>query len=238
MTAVPPGDDAGRSMTRAVVLLSGGLDSSVSAALAKQAGHALHCLSFDYGQRHARELESASAVAKHLGAVEHLVLRLDLGKLGGSALTDKAIAVPTGRDESRMAADIPVTYVPARNTVMLAHALALAEVRDADTIWLGVNALDYSGYPDCRPEYLEAFEKMANLATKRGVEGRPVKLMAPLLHMTKADIVRAGYAAKAPLQLTWSCYQGGESACGVCDSCVLRVKGFREAGFVDPIRYM
>ena len=224
-------------MSRAVVLLSGGLDSTVSAALAKQAGHALHCLSFDYGQRHARELESAAAVAKVLGAAEHLVLRLDLAKLGGSALTDTGIAVPTGRDEARMAADIPVTYVPARNTVMLAHALALAEVRDAGTIWLGVNALDYSGYPDCRPEYLEAFERMANLATKRGVEGRPVKLVAPLLHMTKADIVRAGYAAGAPLQLTWSCYQGGEAACGVCDSCVLRVKGFREAGFVDPIRY-
>lgn len=225
-------------MSRAVVLLSGGLDSTVAAALAKKAGHALHCLSFDYGQRHARELESAAAVAKHLGAAEHLVLRLDLGRLGGSALTDQAIAVPTGREESRMAADIPVTYVPARNTVMLAHALALAEVRDADTLWLGVNALDYSGYPDCRLEYLEAFERMANLATKRGVEGRRVKLMAPLLRMTKADIVRAGYEAQAPLQLTRSCYQGGDAACGACDSCVLRVKGFREAGFVDPIRYV
>lgn len=225
-------------MSAAVVLLSGGLDSTVACALAKKAGHALHCLSFDYGQRHARELESAAAVAKHFGAAEHLVLRLDLGRIGGSALTDKAIAVPTGRDEARMAADIPPTYVPARNTVMLAHALALAEVRDADTIWVGVNALDYSGYPDCRPEYLAAFEKMANLATKRGVEGRPVRIEAPLLHMTKADIVRAGYAAGAPLQLTWSCYQGGAAACGTCDSCVLRVKGFREAGFVDPIRYV
>lgn len=222
---------------RAVVLLSGGLDSTVTAALAKRAGHELRCLSFDYGQRHARELESARAVAKALGAAEHVVLRLDLGRLGGSALTDPALAVPTGRDEAAMARGIPATYVPARNTVMLAHALALAEVRDADSIWIGVNALDYSGYPDCRPEYLEAFERMANLATKRAVEGRPVRVEAPLLRSSKAEIVRAGVAAGAPLHLTWSCYQGGDAACGRCDSCALRLKGFREAGVEDPAPY-
>ncbi|HLE96970.1 MAG TPA: 7-cyano-7-deazaguanine synthase QueC [Candidatus Thermoplasmatota archaeon] len=224
-------------MPRAVVLLSGGLDSCVTAAVARKAGNDIHCLSFEYGQRHARELESAAAVAKALGAAEHLVLRLDLAKLGGSALTDAAIAVPTGRDERAMAASIPVTYVPARNTVMLAHALAFAEVRDADSIWVGVNALDYSGYPDCRPEYLEAFERMANVATKRAVEGRPVRIEAPLVRLGKADIVRLGESLRAPIHLTWSCYEGGEYACGVCDSCLLRRKGFQEAGLVDPIRY-
>ncbi|HWG89315.1 MAG TPA: 7-cyano-7-deazaguanine synthase QueC [Candidatus Thermoplasmatota archaeon] len=224
-------------MARAVVLLSGGLDSTVSAAIARDEGHELYALSFDYGQRHKRELESASRVAKALRARDHKVFSLNLAQFGGSALTDESIGVPTGREESQMGADIPVTYVPARNTVFLSVALAYAEVQEAQFIYIGANALDYSGYPDCRPEYFAAFERMANLATKRGVEGHPIHLKTPLLHMTKADIVRAGLRHKAPLELTWSCYQGGAVACGACDSCLLRLKGFKEAGVTDPVPY-
>jgi 7-cyano-7-deazaguanine synthase len=224
-------------MKRAVVLLSGGLDSTVAAAMAKEQGHEVHAVSFDYGQRHKRELESAKAVAKALGARSHSVLKVPVGEHGGSALTDPAIAVPTGRDEKAMGGDIPVTYVPARNIVFLSLALGVAEVKDAEAIFIGANALDYSGYPDCRPEFFEAFETMARLGTKRGVEGRPVRIEVPLQRMTKADIVREGLRLHAPLALTWSCYQGGEVSCGVCDSCVLRLKGFREAGAVDPVAY-
>ena len=223
---------------RAVVLLSGGLDSTVAAAMARAAGSEVHAVSFDYGQRHKRELESAKAVAKALGAVSHSILKVPVGEYGGSALTDANIAVPTGRDEKTMGADIPVTYVPARNIVFLSLALGVAEVKDADEIHIGANALDYSGYPDCRPEFFAAFEEMARRGTKRGVEGRPIRIVVPLQHMTKADIVREGVRVKAPLELTWSCYQGGERACGACDSCVLRLKGFREAGAVDPVLYM
>jgi 7-cyano-7-deazaguanine synthase len=232
-----PRSPAALAMWKAVVLLSGGLDSTVAAALAKRDGFELHALSFDYGQRHKRELESAKAVAARLGAASHTVLRVPVGDYGGSALTDAGIAVPTGRDEAQMGGDIPVTYVPARNIVFLSLALGVAEVRGADAIFIGANALDYSGYPDCRPEFFRAFEEMARLGTKRGVEGRPVRIEVPLQHMTKADIVRAGAKAGAPLELTWSCYQGGEVACGVCDSCALRLKGFREAGIADPVRY-
>ena len=224
-------------MKRAVVLLSGGLDSTVAAALAKESGAELHAVSFDYGQRHARELDSARQVAQALGAASHTVLKVPIGDYGGSALTDRRIDVPTGRDEKEMGADIPVTYVPARNIVFLSLALGVAEVKDADEIHIGANALDYSGYPDCRPEFFEAFEEMARRGTKRGVEGRPVHVRVPLLRMTKADIVREGLRTRAPLHLTWSCYQGGDKACGVCDSCVLRLKGFREAGAVDPVPY-
>lgn len=224
-------------MTRAIVLLSGGLDSTVAAALAREVGHEIHAVSFDYGQRHKRELDSARAVAKALGARSHSVLKVPIGEYGGSALTDAALAVPTGRDEAAMGADIPVTYVPARNIVFLSLALGVAEVKDADAIYIGANALDYSGYPDCRPEFFRAFEEMARLGTKRGVEGKPVAIEVPLQHMTKADIVREGLRLRAPLELTWSCYQGGERACGVCDSCALRLKGFREAGARDPIPY-
>ncbi len=224
-------------MTRAIVLLSGGLDSTVAATLAKERGFEIHALSFDYGQRHTRELESAKLVAKTLGCASHTVLHLPIGAYGASALTDKAIAVPTGRDEAQMGGDIPPTYVPARNIVFLSLALGLAEARDADAIFIGANALDYSGYPDCRPEFFDAFTEMARLGTKRGVEGRPVRIEVPLQHMTKADIVREGKRIGAPLELTWSCYQGGDKACGICDSCVLRLKGFREAGSQDPITY-
>jgi 7-cyano-7-deazaguanine synthase len=210
------------SRRAAVVLLSGGLDSCVAAAMAKRDGFELHAISFDYGQRHKRELDSARAVAKALGARSHSVLQIPV--LGGSALTEASVAVPTGRSDAQMGADIPVTYVPARNTVFLSFALGLAEVKDADVIVIGANALDYSGYPDCRPEFFAAFEEAA-------------RLHVPLQHMTKADIVREGLALRAPLALTWSCYQGGEKACGVCDSCLLRLKGFREAGVKDPVPY-
>lgn len=226
----------------AVVLLSGGLDSCTAAAMAKADGNAVVALSFDYAQRHRRELLSARQVAQALGA-EHIVLPLPLGQLGGSALTDSAIAVPDApRDTSAIGATIPSTYVPARNTVFLSFALAVAEVRNASSIVIGANALDYSGYPDCRPEYLEAFERMANLATKAavgsaGAPARPVKVKAPLLHMSKREIVQAALRLGAPVHLTWSCYRGGERACGRCESCVLRLQGFAAAGATDPVAY-
>ena len=224
-------------MKKAVVLLSGGLDSSTCMAIAKRDGYELYALSFEYGQRHDRELESAKAIAKHFGAKEHMILKMELDKIGGSALTDGSIEVPENRDEEHMAEEIPVTYVPARNTILLSYALAYAEVKDADAIYIGANALDYSGYPDCRPEYYKAFEEVARLGTKRGVEGRPIEIKYPLIDMSKADIIRTGMELGVPYELTWSCYKGGEKACGVCDSCKLRLKGFREAGYEDPIEY-
>ncbi len=224
-------------MKKAVVLLSGGLDSSTCMAIAKHDGYELYALSFDYGQRHLRELESARKIAEHFGVKEHKILKIDLGQIGGSALTDESIDVPVDRDEERMAEEIPVTYVPARNTILLSFALAYAEVKDADAIYIGANALDYSGYPDCRPEYYSAFEEVARLGTKRGVEGRPIEIKYPLIRMSKAEIIRTGMKLGVPYELTWSCYRGGEKACGVCDSCKLRIKGFREAGYRDPIDY-
>ena len=222
-------------MNKAVVLLSGGLDSSTCMAIAKDEGYEIYALSFDYGQRHSKELESAKAIAKHFGAKEHKILKIDLRQIGGSALTDDNIEVPENRDEEHMADEIPVTYVPARNTILLSFALAYAEVIGADAIYIGANALDYSGYPDCRPEYYKAFEEVARLGTKRGVEGKPIEIKYPLINMTKAEIIRTGMRLGVPYELTWSCYKGGEKACGVCDSCKLRIKGFKEAGYKDPI---
>ncbi len=224
-------------MARAVILLSGGLDSCTAAALAKREGHELYALSFDYGQRHTHELSCARQIATTLGVKEHKVLTAPIGQLGGSSLTDATMDVPDAPPADAIGDEIPSTYVPARNTVFLALALGYAEVVDADLIIIGANALDYSGYPDCRPEYLAAFETMANLATKRGVEGNPIKIHAPLLEMTKADIVRAGLDAGAPLELTWSCYRGDVPACGTCESCTLRLRGFEQAGSTDPIAY-
>ena len=221
---------------RAVCLLSGGLDSSVCLALAQRQGFECYALSFDYGQRHRVELESAARVAQSLGALRHLVMPIDLRVFGGSALTSK-IAVPKGRSAAQMAAEIPVTYVPARNTVFLSLALAWAEVLGCSDIFIGVNALDYSGYPDCRPEYIEAFEKMANLATKAGVEGRMgLKIHTPLIRLSKAEIVKLGAQLGLDFSLTHSCYDPDEAGrpCGQCDSCVLRRKGFDEAGVKDP----
>lgn len=222
---------------KAVVLLSGGLDSTTVAAMAKADGKEVYALSFDYGQRHSKELECALAVGKALGVARHEVLQLPLGALGGSALTDEAIDVPDAPTDEAIGDSIPVTYVPARNTVFIAFALAYAEVVGADEIHLGVNAMDYSGYPDCRPEYIAAYQQVAHLATKQGVEGAGPQLVTPLIDLTKAGIVQAGVAAEAPLELTWSCYRGSGQACGTCESCALRLKGFEEAGHTDPIDY-
>ncbi len=222
---------------RAVVLLSGGLDSATAFAAARAEGFECYALSFDYGQRHDRELESARRVAAALGAKEHLVLRLDLRAIGGSALTAD-IPVPKGRSGEAIGTGIPVTYVPARNTIFLSHALAWAEVLESQDIFIGVNHQDYSGYPDCRPEYIEAFERMANLATKAGVEGRSrLRIHTPLISLTKGQIVRRGVELGVDFALTWSCYEPEPDgrACGLCDSCLLRRKGFAEAGLRDPV---
>ncbi len=221
-------------MSRAVVLLSGGLDSATTLAIAAHDGHDCHALSVDYGQRHRAELDAAQRVAAQLGAREQRVVRLDLTVFGGSALTDARISVPTAPS-----AGIPVTYVPARNTVMLALALAWAEVLGAQHIYIGANAVDYSGYPDCRPEYLAAFEAMANLATKAAVEGARTRIHAPLVALSKADIIRRGVALGVNFALTVSCYNADASgcACGQCDACRIRRDGFSAAGIADPTRY-
>lgn len=222
-------------MSKAIVLLSGGLDSTTCAYAAKAAGHAVYALSFDYGQRLKRELDSARAVAKAVGAAEHIVMSFDLTRWGGSALTDAAIEVPTGRDVAEMESSIPVTYVPGRNTLFLSFGLSYAEAVGAEAIYIGVNAYDYSGYPDCRPEFIHAFQEVARLGTKAGVEGHPVRVETPLLHLTKAGIIALGQSLGADYGLTWSCYQGGETPCGACDSCLLRAKGFTEAKAADPL---
>ncbi len=219
---------------KAVILLSGGLDSATVVAMAKADGYACYTMSFDYGQRHRSELQAAERVAQQLGVVEHKVIGLNLNGMGGSALTDSSIAVPETPGEG-----IPVTYVPARNTVFLSLALGWAEVLGARDIFIGVNAVDYSGYPDCRPEFVEAFERMANLATKAGVEGQGFRIQAPLQFMSKGQIVQAGIAQGVDYGLTVSCYQADDDgrACGKCDSCRLRAAGFTEAGVKDPTRY-
>ena len=222
------------SARTAVVLLSGGLDSMVAAGLAREAGFQIHALTIDYNQRHRREIEAATAIAKRLGAVRHVILPLDLRQFGGSALTDD-IAVP----KSGVGADIPVTYVPARNLVFLSLTLAWAEELAAHDIFIGVNALDYSGYPDCRPEFIAGFEQLARLATKAGVSGSGTTIHAPLQYLGKADIVREAARLGLDAGLSWSCYdpQPNDEACGQCDSCRLRLAGFADAGLTDPIRY-
>jgi 7-cyano-7-deazaguanine synthase len=225
---------------KAVCLLSGGLDSSTCLAIARDQGFESYCLSFDYGQRHRVELEAATRVAKSLGAKDHRVISIDLRVFGNSALTDE-ISVPKGRGADEMAHGIPVTYVPARNTIFLSLALAYAEVIDASDIFVGVNAIDYSGYPDCRPEFIHAFEAMANLATKAGVEGRTrLRIHTPLASMTKAEIARRAVELEVDLALTHSCYDPDAKgrSCGECDSCLLRKKGFSEAGLRDPVEYL
>ena len=224
---------------RAVVLLSGGIDSATAAAMARQQGFEIHALSFRYGQRHECELAAAQKVAAFLGAASHRVMEFDMRVIGGSALTDR-IDVPKGRSSDEIAHGIPITYVPARNTIFLSFGLALAERIEAEDIFFGANQLDYSGYPDCREEYIQAFERMANFATRAGVEGRSrIKIYVPLIHMTKAEIVKQGLALGLDYALTWSCYDPHSDgrACGRCDSCQLRLKGFKEAGAIDPIAY-
>ena len=224
---------------RAVVLLSGGVDSTTAAAIAKQQRYELYALSFRYGQRHEREIDAAKKIAANLGAEEHLVIDFNLRAIGGSALTDR-IQIPKGRSSREIAAGIPVTYVPARNTIFLSFALALAERRETGDIFFGANQLDYGGYPDCREEYIQAFEQMAGLATKAAVEGKTkLRIHAPLMRMTKGQIVTKGLQLGIDYSLTWSCYDPTAEglACGLCDSCQLRLRGFKEAGIKDPIRY-
>ncbi|MEJ5300622.1 MAG: 7-cyano-7-deazaguanine synthase QueC [Thermodesulforhabdaceae bacterium] len=225
---------------KAVVLLSGGIDSSTALAIARSEGYELYALTFRYHQRHAVEIESAKAVARYMGVKEHLILDLPLNLIGGSALVDRSIAVPKDRSVDKIPSDIPVTYVPARNTIFLAFAVAWAEVLGTGDIFIGVNALDYSGYPDCRPEYIGAFERMANLGTKVGVEGKiTFRIHTPLIRLTKAEIIRRGLELGMDYRLTVSCYDPDEEgrACGKCDSCLLRKKGFAEAGVDDPTEY-
>lgn len=224
---------------KAVILSSGGIDSTTAMAITREQGYDLYSLSFDYGQRHVLELEAARRIAEIFGAREHLVIRLDMGRIGGSALTAD-IPVPKARSDEEIGSGIPVTYVPARNTIFLSYGLAWAEVLEAPDIFIGVNALDYSGYPDCRPEYIRAFENMANLAIKAAVEGRlRITIQAPLIGLTKAEIIRRGTALGVDYSLTHSCYDPSPDgkACGGCDSCLLRKKGFREAGIKDPTAY-
>ena len=224
------------SASNAIVLLSGGLDSATTLAIAHERGHTCHTLSFDYGQRHRAELDAARRLAASLGAAEHRAFRIDLAQFGGSALTDDTLEVPT----AGLAPGIPITYVPARNTVMLSLALAWAEVLDARHIFIGVNAVDYSGYPDCRPEFVQAFEALANVATKAAVEGRPLRIHAPIIRLSKADIIRRGKELGVDFSLTVSCYNADLEgrACGRCDSCRLRREGFAGAGEADPTRYV
>ena len=222
---------------RVVVLLSGGMDSATALAVALQDGFEVTALSVDYGQRHRREIDSAKKVAKHFGIRDHRVVTLDLTAIGGSALTDTRIRVPEQRRLEEIGQGIPATYVPARNTILLGYALGLAEATGSKAIYIAANSLDYSGYPDCRPEFYKAFQEVARLGTKRGIEGNVIEIRTPLIAMTKADIVRKGEELRVPWALTWSCYQGGEKACGVCDACQLRLKGFREAGVKDPVEY-
>jgi 7-cyano-7-deazaguanine synthase len=223
----------------AVLLLSGGLDSTTLLALATREGYAVHAMSFRYGQRHEHELSAARAVAAKYGVARHVVVEIDLRVFGGSALTAD-IEVPKDRDAAAMSSGVPITYVPARNTIFLSYALAWAEVLGARDIFIGVNALDYSGYPDCRPEYIAEYEKLANLATRAGVEGDAVKIRAPLLHLTKREIIDLGTSLGVDYSLTTSCYDPAESgaACGHCDACQLRLKGFAEGGRRDPARYV
>ncbi len=222
---------------RAVILLSGGLDSTTTMAMARAEGYELYCLTFRYGQRHEREVDAARRIADACGVTEHAIVTIDLARFGGSALT-AAITVPKGRSPEDMEKEIPITYVPARNTIFLSYALAWAEVLEAPDIFIGVNALDYSGYPDCRPEYIKAYEDMANLAVKKAVEGKlHLTIHTPLIHMTKSEIIRRGLSLGVDYSLTHSCYDPSPTGkpCGLCDSCLLREKGFREAGISDPL---
>ncbi|MBI0583951.1 MAG: 7-cyano-7-deazaguanine synthase QueC [Methanomassiliicoccus sp.] len=224
-------------MKKTVVLLSGGLDSTTTLAYAISKGYEVVPLTISYGQRHARELRSAKAVAEHYGIKQHVMTDLDLSFLTTSALTSSKVDVPKRGSLDDISEEIPVTYVPARNIIMLSIAAGLCETVGGEAIFIGANAVDYSGYPDCRPEFLKAFQHVLAVGTKAGVEGRPIRVEAPILSMSKAEIVALAKKLDAPLHLTWSCYQGGEKACGRCDSCLLRLKGFHDAGLVDPVPY-
>lgn len=223
-------------MPKAVVLLSGGLDSSTVLAMALEKEYEVLALTFDYGQKHSRELESAKSVSRYYN-VKQSAMRLDLGKFANSSLTDDSQEVPQDRARSQMASDIPSTYVPGRNLVFLSVASSLAESISAEAVFIAANAVDFSGYPDCTPEFVEAFQKTLDVGTRAGREGRPVKVFAPIIRFSKGDIVREAVRLNVPLELTWSCYKGGRLACGRCDSCILRLQGFSDAGVKDPIAY-
>lgn len=222
----------------AIILLSGGLDSATTLATAIHDGNSIYALTFNYGQRHARELVAARELANFYNAKEHKLVNMDLQAIAASALLNPDEALPENRPLDEMSKEIPVTYVPARNIIMLSYALAWAESMEIDTIYIGVNAIDYSGYPDCRPEFLEAFERMAKLGTRSGVERKPINIKYPLINMTKAEIIKHGSELGVPFNLTWSCYRGGSKACGKCDSCRIRLKGFSDAGLKDIIEYV
>ena len=226
----------GDMMSKAVVLLSGGLDSSTTLGIASEEHDELHALTFLYGQKHGKEIRSAKSLGEHYSVKEHKFLDIPLSEVGESSLLEDGEDIPD-QDEGEIGQEIPSTYVPARNIIFLSYALSYAESIDAEAIFIGATARDYSGYPDCRPEFYDAFEKMAEKGTKRGVEGEPISIRYPLIDMSKADIVKRANELDVPLDLTWSCYRGGEKACGRCDSCKLRLKGFEEAGIKDPIEY-
>jgi len=225
------------SRKKAVCLISGGLDSTVAATYAKSSGYDIYALTIVYGQKHQKEVDSAKKIARELKAKEHKIIRVPLEQIGGSALIDRKMEIPSRTRPDEIGHEIPQTYVPARNIIFLSIAAAYAEVVGAEAIFIGVNAVDYSGYPDCRPEFIKAMQEALRLGMKTGVKGRPIRIETPLINMTKAEIVKLGYELRAPLHLTWSCYRGGEKACGRCDSCILRLKGFMEAGIPDPIEY-
>ncbi len=222
---------------KAVCLISGGLDSCVTSFIAKEQGYEIYALSFNYGQLHKKELDCSNKIAQAVGVENRIILDVDFQKFGKSSLLNTSSDSIQDHNLKDIAREIPSTYVPARNTVFLSMALAYAESTDADAIFIGVNAVDYSGYPDCRPEYIQAYQKMADLATKKGIEGGSIKIEAPLLQLTKSEIIKTGLKLNAPLADTWSCYRGEELACGRCDSCILRLKGFKDAGVEDPIQY-
>jgi 7-cyano-7-deazaguanine synthase len=222
---------------KAVCLISGGIDSCVSAFIAKKQGHTVYALTINYGQRHKKEILCAKKIASAVNAIKHIILDVDLSKFGGSSLVDKNKTPEKDRNLIDIGKNIPSTYVPARNTVFLAIALAYAEALSADSVFIGATAADYSGYPDCRPEFIEAFQKLSDIATKKGLEKKPIKIVAPLLYLTKSKIIKKGIDLKAPLEKTWSCYLGNKKACGRCDSCLLRLKGFKQLEINDPIDY-
>jgi len=224
-------------MKKAVCLISGGLDSAVTAYIAKKQGYEIYALSFRYGQRHDKEINCAKQIAKSIDVKKHIIFDLDLEKFGGSSLTDKKIDIEKDHKISEIGKKIPTTYVPARNIIFLSIALGFAETIDAEAIFIGATSVDFSGYPDCRPEFFKTFKKMANVGTKKGVEGKKIEINTPLINLSKSEIIKKGQELGVPFEKTWSCYQGKEKACGQCDSCLLRLKGFKEARIKDPIAY-
>jgi len=221
----------------AVCLISGGLDSYVTASIAKHEGYSIYALSFNYGQQHNKEIECAKKIAYDINSKEHIIFNIEINKFKGSALIDKSLKIPNNNKLEEIGKSIPSTYVPARNTIFLSISLAYAEVINADAIYIGVNNTDYSGYPDCRPEYIKAYQKMADIATKKSIEGKNIKICAPLLFLSKAEIIKKGVDLKISFEKTWSCYNGKNKSCGKCESCLLRLKGFKEAKVKDPLTY-